>query len=270
MATIETSDGTALHHEVVGAGDPVVLVHGSWGDSIGWGFVTPGLAETFRVVTYDRRGHGQSGGQPAEGTVHDDVADLAALIEQLDLAPANVCGSSYGTNISFRLAIERPELVRRVAGHEPPFLALLADKDEHAAICGQTKASLAAVGQHLESGDDTAGAELFVDEVAIGRGMWALLPPEMQDTFTRNGPTFLGELRDPDALAIDLDALAAVPMPLMLTDGDASPPMFAPIIACLAAALPDAHRHTFAGAGHVPQFTHPDEWVATLTAFLTR
>lgn len=268
MATIETADGTKLHHDVAGAGDPLVLVHGSWGDSIGWGFVTPGLAETFRVVTYDRRGHGQSGGPPAEGTVHDDVADLASLIEQLDLGPANVCGSSYGTNISLRLAIERPELVRRVAGHEPPLLAVLADKDEHAGIYGQTKASMEAVRRHLESGDHTAGAELFVEEVAIGRGMWAVLPPEMQDTFTRNGPTFLGELRDPDALAIDVDALAAIPMPLLLTDGDASSPMFAPIIAVLADALPDAQRHTFAGAGHVPQLTHPEDYVATVTGFL--
>jgi len=268
MATIDTADGTKLHYEVAGAGDPVVLVHGSWGDSIAWGFVTPALAETFRVVTYDRRGHGQSGGPPAEGTVHDDVADLAALIEQLDLGPANVCGSSYGTNVSLRLAIDRPELVRRVAGHEPPVLRVVAGKAEHAAIYDQTAASLEAVRKRLESGDNAGGAELFVEEVAIGHGMWALLPPEMQGTFTHNGPTFLGELRDPDALAIDVDALAAIPMPLLLTTGDASPPVFAPIVAVLAAALPDARWHTFAGAGHVPHFTHPEEWVATMAAFL--
>lgn len=269
MSTIETADGTQLHHAIEGTGDPLVLVHGSWSESSSWGFVTSGLARTFRVVTYDRRGHGQSGGSPAAGTVHDDVADLAALIEALDLGPAHVCGSSYGANISLRLAIARPDLVRRVAGHEPPFLALLAGRPEHAGIYEATTASLAAVRRLLEAGDHERGAELFVEEVAIGQGMWALLPPELQDSFEFHGPTFLGELRDPDALAIDLDALAATSVPLLLTDGDASPPMFPPIIATLAAALPRARRHTFAGAGHVPHLTHPDDYVATMTDFLT-
>ena len=268
MPVVEIN-GTPLSYETTGEGEPLVLVHGSWGESTMWGFVSPGLAETFRVVTYDRRGHGQSGGPPSEGTVHDDVADLAALIEGLDLGPAHVCGSSYGTNITLRLAIERPDLVRRVAGHEPPLLALLAGHPEHTAIFEETTASLDAVRKHLECGSHARGAELFVEEVAIGRGMWALLPPEMQDNFTHHGPTFLGELRDPDAFAIDVDVLAAISMPLLLTDGDASPPMFAPIIACLAASLPDAHWHTFAGTGHVPQLTHLDEYVATITGFLT-
>ena len=269
MATISRADGTTLHYDIAGVGDPLVLVHGSWGDSMTWGLVVPGLAESFRVVTYDRRGHGASGGLPVEGTVHDDVADLAALIEDLDVGPAHVCANSYGTNVSLRLAIERPDLVRRIAGHEPPLLALLDRHAEHAAIYGETRASLEAVRRHLESGDNTRGAELFVEDVAIGKGMWAILPPAMQDVFKVNGPTFLGELRDPDALAIDLDALAAIRTPLLLTDGDASPPMFAPIIALLAASLPGAYRHTFAGAGHVPQMTHPDEYVSTVTDFLT-
>lgn len=269
MATMTRADETTLHHEIAGDGEPLVLVHGSWGDSTTWGLVEPSLTEMFRVVTYDRRGHGQSGGPPTEGTVHDDVSDLAALIEQLDLGPANVCGSSYGTNIALRLAIERPDLVRRVAGHEPPLLAVLADQVEHANIYDRTTASMEAVRQHLASGDNARGAELFVDEVAIGHGMWELLPPEMQDAFEAHGPTFLGELHDPDALAIDVGALAAVPMPLLLTDGDASPPMFAPIIAVLAASLPNALWHTFTGAGHVPHFTHPDDYVATMTEFLT-
>lgn len=268
MAAITQSDGTKLHCQFTGAGDPLVLVHGSWGESSTWDLVKSGLAETFRVLTYDRRGHGQSGGSPAEGTVHDDVSDLVALIEQLELGPAHVCGSSYGTNIALRLAIERPDLVRRVAGHEPPLLDLLAGRVEHADIYGQTTASLEAVRQHLESGDTARGAELFVDEVAIGPGTWKLLPAEERANFELHGPTFLGELRDPDKSAIDLGALAAIPTPLVLTDGDASAPMFGPIIAVLAASLPDAHWHTFAGAGHVPHVTHPGDYITTMTDLL--
>ncbi|TMK82607.1 MAG: alpha/beta fold hydrolase, partial [Actinobacteria bacterium] len=72
--TTETINGTTLAYDVAGEGDPLLLIHGSWGERQTWAFVLPGLAESFRVVSYDRRGHGESVGQPDAGTVHDDVA----------------------------------------------------------------------------------------------------------------------------------------------------------------------------------------------------
>ena len=70
-----------------GTGTPLVLVHGSWGSHHNWDAVVPGLAERFRVVSYDRRGHSESERPPGPGHFSEDVADLAALIEQLGLAP---------------------------------------------------------------------------------------------------------------------------------------------------------------------------------------
>jgi pimeloyl-ACP methyl ester carboxylesterase len=53
------------------------------------------LAEHFRVVAYDRRGHSRSE-RPARGwTRRDNEDDLIALVEALDLAPAHVVGNSY-------------------------------------------------------------------------------------------------------------------------------------------------------------------------------
>jgi pimeloyl-ACP methyl ester carboxylesterase len=51
-------------------------------------FLVPELSPPFRVVAYDRRGHGGSTPEPADVTFDDDVADVAALIEQLEIAPA--------------------------------------------------------------------------------------------------------------------------------------------------------------------------------------
>ncbi len=54
-------NGVRLFYEVSGAGEvPLVLVHGSWGSHHNWDRVVPGLAESFRVLTYDRRGHSES------------------------------------------------------------------------------------------------------------------------------------------------------------------------------------------------------------------
>jgi pimeloyl-ACP methyl ester carboxylesterase len=55
-----------LFYDEAGDGDPLVLVHGSWGDHSNWQGVVPTLTQSFRVVTYDRRGHSRSG-RPIKG-----------------------------------------------------------------------------------------------------------------------------------------------------------------------------------------------------------
>src|SRR5574338_501295 len=116
-----TINGVRLAYEIAGDGDiPLVLVHGSWVSRRSWDLVVPSLAESFRVVTYDRRGHSESERSMEQGSVDEDAADLASLIEYLGLAPAWVAGNSFGASITLRLAGKRPHLLRGVIAHEPP------------------------------------------------------------------------------------------------------------------------------------------------------
>src|SRR5262249_22973249 len=118
--------GVSLYYELAGAdGAPVVLGHGSWGDHSNWSAVGPELSKRFRVLAYHRPGHSQSWWPPGQGSVGEDVDDLAALIEQLGLAPAHIVGNSFGAIITLRLACRRPELFRSLAIHEPPLIGLL-------------------------------------------------------------------------------------------------------------------------------------------------
>ena len=57
------------------------------------------------------------------------------------------------------------------------------------------------------------------------------------------------------------------PQPALLTLGDQSPPIFAPVVAKLAEALPHVEIVTFPGSGHIPHDTHPDAYVETILAF---
>lgn len=120
MATAKVN-GVRLYYELQGARQvPLVLVHGSWDSHRDWDLVVPALAESFRVLTYDRRGHSQSERLDGQGNVREDVADLAALIEHLGLAPAWVAGNSFGTSIALRLAgpsqtLPRPHRARAAA-----------------------------------------------------------------------------------------------------------------------------------------------------------
>lgn len=97
MSFIETKDGISLHVKDAGNGRPVVLIHG-WpltGDM--FEYQTVALLEAgYRVITYDRRGFGQSG-HPAKGYDYNTFADdLAAVLNKLDLQGANLVGFSMG------------------------------------------------------------------------------------------------------------------------------------------------------------------------------
>lgn len=94
---IETRDGAHLHVKEAGSGKPVVLIHG-WpltGDM--FEYQTLALIEAgYRVISYDRRGFGQSA-HPATGYDYDTFADdLAAVLEALDIREANLVGFSMG------------------------------------------------------------------------------------------------------------------------------------------------------------------------------
>ena len=103
MPTVKGSSGllsedVELHYEDTGGtGRPVVLIHGwplsgqSWSDQV------PALTEAgYRVVTYDRRGFGESA-KPAKGYDYDTFADdLKALLDELDLRDASLVGFSMG------------------------------------------------------------------------------------------------------------------------------------------------------------------------------
>jgi hypothetical protein len=81
-----------------GTGEPIVLVHGSWGDHHNWAPVVPALSRSFRVLTYDRRGHSGSERPEGQGSVWEDVADLAALIEHLEQNCSSQAGSNDGAS----------------------------------------------------------------------------------------------------------------------------------------------------------------------------
>lgn len=97
MAYIEAKDGTQLHVKDIGSGHPVVLIHG-WpltGDMFEYQSLAL-LEAGYRVITYDRRGFGQSG-HPADTYNYDVFADdLGAVLEGLDIDKAHLVGFSMG------------------------------------------------------------------------------------------------------------------------------------------------------------------------------
>jgi pimeloyl-ACP methyl ester carboxylesterase len=87
MAAVRVN-GVELYCELTGTGSPLVLVHGSWTDHRSWDAV-PGLAESFRLLRYDRPGQNQSERLPGQGGIReDDVAQLSHPDAYLDVVRA--------------------------------------------------------------------------------------------------------------------------------------------------------------------------------------
>ena len=260
-------NGAKLYYELHGGGgEPLALVHGAWVDSTSWRFVVRGLAKNFRVLSYDRRGHSRSERPATQGSFDEDGDDLAALLEALELAPAYVVTNSGGGNIALRLATRRPDLFRSLSCHEPALWGLLEDDPESQEMLQQGARSLEAVGRRIAQGDHEGAARQFVEEVAFGPGAWDNeLPPESRAIFVQNAPTALDELQGPNPANIDEEAMPRLEMPVRLTNGSESPPIFPRVIDRLVGLVPRVTRETLEGAGHVPHLTTPERYVEVTT-----
>ena len=253
---------TDLHHDVQGSGPPLVMVHGSWTDHNSWAAVVPRLAERFRVITYDRRGHSGSASLPLARTRVDHEDDLADLIEGVAEGSAYVAANSFGGVIALGLAARRPDLFRPLAVHEPPAASLSSDTDTARAVATMHEACA-----EIDAGAHELGAQRFVEEVALGPGSWQLLPEAMRATFVGNAPTFAAELHDPEGGDVDAVGVEHAGLSLLITKGTESPRWFHGIADRLSDLLPMAATALIAGAGHAPHLTHPDEYADLLTAF---
>src|SRR6201993_5281659 len=94
----QNSEDIEIYYEDHGSGQPVVLIHGYPLNGHSWEKQERVLLEAgYRVITYDRRGFGQSS-QPSTGYDYDTfAADLSTLLEHLDLSEAVLVGHSMGT-----------------------------------------------------------------------------------------------------------------------------------------------------------------------------
>ena len=109
-------NGLKMYYEIHGAGGvPLLVIHGAFGNTgLFGGELVPALAETRQVIVMDQQAHGRTPDIDRPISVVQMADDTAALIEHLGLEQVDVFGYSMGGGIAFRLAVERPELVRKL------------------------------------------------------------------------------------------------------------------------------------------------------------
>lgn len=115
-----------LHHTLSGPDDaPVLLLGASLGtDMRMWEAQLP-LAQSFRLLRFDHRGHGQSPAPPGPYELADLADDVLELMDSLGIARASLCGLSLGGMVGMWLGAHAPERIERLvllctAAHMPP------------------------------------------------------------------------------------------------------------------------------------------------------
>lgn len=108
-------DGVKLYYEVYGSGEPLLVIHPN-GTSIA--AMAPQIEyfrKNYRVIAMDTRDHGRSGDSTGPLTYEKMAADLAALLDHLQVPPAYVIGWSDGAIEALLLGMKYPERVRKIA-----------------------------------------------------------------------------------------------------------------------------------------------------------
>ncbi|WP_022929355.1 alpha/beta fold hydrolase [Patulibacter americanus] len=267
----EQSAPIEIHVEDQGAGQPVVLIHGFPLSGRSWEKQTIALLDAgYRVITYDRRGFGQSS-QPTTGYDYDTfAADLDRLMTELDLRDVILVGFSMGTGeVTRYLGRYGSERVSRAVlmGVVPPFLKQTDDNPEGLqaeavggiveAIKEDRLAYLTAFFQDFYNLDELLGTRISEEVV---RDSWNVAASAGAVATYSCPPTWITDFRDD---------LPKIDVPTLVVHGDAD--RILPIGATarrLPALIADCELVEIPGAPHGLLWTHGAEVNQALLQFL--
>jgi pimeloyl-ACP methyl ester carboxylesterase len=252
----------------VGAGPPLVCVHGSLCDFRIWGSVIGPLTTKHRVIAVSLRhffpDHWDGTGDTYSIAQHVD--DMIAFIAQIEPRPVDLMGHSRGGHIAFRVAQQRPDLLRRLILAEPGGeLDATLDPDFKAGP-SPLAARFAASAEKIAAGDIDGGLEYFIDALE-GPGAWKRTPATAKQLLRDNAITLLGQVRDQRPPFSKADA-ESIRTPTLFIGGANTKGTLPKVLHTLAAHVQGSRTEIIPGATH-PMFEQaPQRYCEIVLNFL--
>lgn len=268
MQRFTTSDGARIAYRDSGSGTPIVLLHGLMAHA-GFFEGQAALAEDFRIIAIDLRGHGESavGDDEAPG-VERMAADVAELAAALELEGAIGVGWSLGATVLWHV-LAGPA-ARRFAGAVVVDMTARVRNDDEWDLGLSPEACEArsiAMRDDFESFALTAGQAIFAQPVAPEHRQladWASLQ------FARNDAGAISAIWA-SLVRQDVRALLdRIEHPTLIVHGGRSELYGEDTASHLVAALPHARAVRFERSGHAPHLEEPELFNATLKDFADR
>ncbi len=227
----------SLYYERVGAGTPIVFLHGLGGNHLSWWQQVPYFMRSFECITVDQRGFGLS--PDPDGVFNRAHSnDLGALLDHLKIDKAVLIGQSMGGWTIVGYALEHPERVAAMVMADTPGGIFTPDMKFEA-----PRAPLAVDASPPIGSLPTYAADYFAKHPAM-----AFLYEEIRIHGARPpadaGVRLIG-------LRYDLAAVKSrLTMPILCMVGEEDTLIRPQIVKALAAALPDSRLRTVPGSGH--------------------
>jgi esterase len=261
-------NGYDMAYLEVGEGPPLICVHGTLGDFRTWSAVVGPLSKQRRVIPVSLRRffpeHWDGVGDDYLMAQH--VADTIEFIEKLDPEPVDLMGHSRGGHVSFRVAQQRPDLVRRLVLAEPGG-ELDASLDPAAASGPSQRVSrIAMSAEKIRDGDIDGGLMIFFDTIE-GDGAWARLPAAPRQQLRDNAFTLIGQVGENRKPYSRTDA-ESIGTPTLFVGGGDSQGSLPGILRALAAHVPGCQTAMIPGS-HWMFDQSPETFCEIVLGFLT-
>lgn len=253
------SSGLRLAYVEQGArnGPVLVLLHGYTDSHRSFDLLRPHLPESWRVIAVTARGHGQSD-KPADGyEVADMAADVAALLDALNIERAVIAGHSMGAAIAGQFAADYPE---RTAGLV--LMGAFAAFRGNEAVA-ELRTAVGAFQEHVDPEFVLAFQESTFVEMVPQRFLDTVIAESLRCPAFVWRAALQGQLR-----AAIINAALRTQAPALLIRGEKDAFVPASDQLALRDALPSARIFTMPGVGHTPHWERPAETSALIQAFV--
>ncbi len=256
-------NGFRMHFEEAGKGAPILFIHGFPLNRMIWKAQVEALRKSFRVITPDVRGYGESEATPGVYDMELLADDIAALIRHLQCGPAIIAGHSMGGYILFAFYRKYPELAR----------GLILVSTRAVADTPEGKANRAALAQRVEQEGHQPVVEKMLAPMMAAASVAANpnLKSEVEAMMMKSSLLGLaGASRGMAARREATDLLSKIAVPTLILAGTADALIPHAESEKMAQAIPNAHLHLFEGAGHLLSMEQPQEMNRVLAQWLKK
>jgi pimeloyl-ACP methyl ester carboxylesterase len=259
-------NGVDLEYEVIGAGEPVLLISPVLADGFLPLLSEPALADRYQLIRYHKRGWVGSTHTPPPVSIADHAADAAALLDQLGLSRAHIAGHSSGAAVAVQLALDHPETVHTLMLLELSLFSVPSGE----AFLRQAQPVIEAYA----SGDHADALAMFMS--AVSGLEWtscrALLEQRVPGAVAQaisDADTFFGiELPSLTEWEFDAEQAAGLDRPVLSVLGGETRPLWVEVAAFLRSALPQVDERTIDGVGHLLHIQRPEPVARAMAEFL--
>ncbi|MGH9132688.1 MAG: alpha/beta fold hydrolase [Ilumatobacteraceae bacterium] len=259
-------NGVELEYEVIGSGEPLLLISPVLAD----GFVPllsePALVDRYRLIRYHKRGWVGSTHSPTPVSIVDHAADATALLHHLGVQRAHIAGHSSGAAVAAEMALRHPEIVHTLILLE---LSLLSVPSGEAFFQQAGPAFEAhATGDHEGALGIFMSAVSGVDWATCRALLDSCLPGAVAQAI-KDADTFFGvELPALTRWVFGPEQAATIDCPVLSVLGSQTQPLWVEVADFLRASIPHVDDCTIDGVGHLLHIQRPEPVARAMAEFL--